>query len=744
MTWPLEPEGVRQFAEGLEEILVVEEKRALIENQLKEQLYNWKRERAPAGHRQVRRGARLDPALGRRADAGAIARVIAKRIAPLPHQRRAIEQRLAFLDAKEKALAGAQARRSSASPYFCSGCPHNTSTKVPEGSRALAGIGCHYMAQWMDRSTDDLHPDGRRGRDLDRPGAVHRDAARLPESRRRHLLPFRPAGDPRRGRRRRQHHLQDPLQRRRRHDRRPADGRAARRAADRPPARAPKACKRIAVVTDEPEKYPTGARLPAGRHGPSPRRARPGAARAARDPGRHASSSTTRPAPPRSAAGASAACIPIRPSASSSTSWSAKAAAIAACKSNCLSVMPVETEFGRKRAIDQSTCNKDFSCVKGFCPSFVTVHGGKLRKRKAARRERRRRCFAALPEPALPALDEPYGILVTGVGGTGVVTIGALLGMAAHLEGKGCTVLDMTGLAQKGGAVFSHVRIAADARRTSTPCASPPAAPSCCSAATWSWRASVDGAGQDRSRARRASVVNTHETITGDFTRKPDLEFPGADAAATDRATAPGADAHRLRRRHAHRHRAAGRLHRHQPVHARLRLSEGPGAGVGRGDRAGDRAERRRGRAEQAGLPLGPARRPSTARAVEAAGRRGRRREPPSAPARDDARRDRRAARRVPDRLSGRRLCRRATRRWSSACARAEAERAPGLHRPRRGGGALLLQAAGLQGRVRGRAALHRRQLPEAEIERSSRATTSSNSTWRRRCSPSAIPTPAI
>src|SRR5690606_12489904 len=130
-------------------------------------------------------------------------------------------------------------------------------------------------------------------------------------------------------------------------------------------------------------------------------------------------------------------------------------------QSNCLSIQPVETEFGRKRAIDPSSCNKDFSCLKGFCPSFVTIHGGRPRKRKAGTAGQEDGAFAAtLPTPALPVTAEPYGILITGVGGTGVVTIGALLGMAAHLEGKGCSVLDMTGLAQKGGAVFSHVRIA--------------------------------------------------------------------------------------------------------------------------------------------------------------------------------------------------------------------------------------------------------------------------------------------
>src|SRR5262249_21616418 len=122
-------------------------------------------------------------------------------------------------------------------------------------------------------------------------------------------------------------------------------------------------------------------------------------------------------------------------------------------QSNCVSVKPLETELGRKRQIDQSNCNKDFSCLKGFCPSFVTVHGGSLRKAKPSPASIAGDPFAALPLPAAAPLGEPYGILVTGIGGTGVITIGALLGMAAHLEGKGCSVLDFTGLAQKNGAV---------------------------------------------------------------------------------------------------------------------------------------------------------------------------------------------------------------------------------------------------------------------------------------------------
>ncbi len=194
-------------------------------------------------------------------------------------------------------------------------------------------------------------------------------------------------------------------------------------------------------------------------------------------------------------------------------------------QSNCLSVVPVETEFGRKRAIDQSSCNKDFSCLKGFCPSFVTVHGGKLKKRKAARSTAE---FAALPEPALPALDEPYGILITGVGGTGVVTIGALLGMAAHLEGKGCTVARHDrprAEGRRGVHPYAHRREAGGHpcrahRRRQRPAAA---------GLRHGGRRRASMASPRCSRARRWSIINSHEPITGDFTRKPDLKFPAAE-----------------------------------------------------------------------------------------------------------------------------------------------------------------------------------------------------------------------
>ncbi|MFQ5954279.1 MAG: indolepyruvate ferredoxin oxidoreductase family protein, partial [Kiloniellales bacterium] len=194
--------------------------------------------------------------------------------------------------------------------------------------------------------------------------------------------------------------------------------------------------------------------------------------------------------------------------------------------SNCLSITPVETEFGRKRRIDQSTCNKDYSCLEGFCPSFVTVIGGRPRRGAAAAKVPAA-AFEALPEPALPALDEPYGILVTGVGGTGVVTVGALLGMAAHLEGKGCSVLDMTGLAQKGGAVISHLRIA---RRPEDIHAVRLAA----GGARLVLGCDIVVAGGFEAlakieRGRTQAIINSHQTVTGSFTRDSDWSFP-ADA----------------------------------------------------------------------------------------------------------------------------------------------------------------------------------------------------------------------
>ncbi|MGH8629256.1 MAG: DUF6537 domain-containing protein, partial [Burkholderiales bacterium] len=201
-------------------------------------------------------------------------------------------------------------------------------------------------------------------------------------------------------------------------------------------------------------------------------------------------------------------------------------------KSNCVSVLPIETEFGRKRMIDQSSCNKDYSCVKGFCPSFVTVHGGALKKGKSAAPAggNVETLFPAVPEPKLPALDQPYGILVTGVGGTGVVTIGAIVGMAAHLEGKGFGGLDMAGLAQKGGAVWSHLQVAAKPEDIKTVRLGSGGAKLVlgCDLVVSASQKTMDAA-----REVTKAVVNTHQQMTGDFTRNADFEFPSASLKRT-------------------------------------------------------------------------------------------------------------------------------------------------------------------------------------------------------------------
>ena len=203
-------------------------------------------------------------------------------------------------------------------------------------------------------------------------------------------------------------------------------------------------------------------------------------------------------------------------------------------KSNCVSVLPLETEFGRKRAIDQSACNKDYSCVKGFCPSFVTVHGGGVRKGRGARvapaGQNTETLFAALPEPSLPELRDPYGIMVTGIGGTGVVTIGAIVGMAAHMEGKGFGALDMAGLAQKGGAVWSHLQIAANAEDIKTVRLGSGGAKlvlGCDMVVSASQKT------MDTTREGTRMIVNTHQQMTREFARSPNVQFPSQSLKRT-------------------------------------------------------------------------------------------------------------------------------------------------------------------------------------------------------------------
>jgi indolepyruvate ferredoxin oxidoreductase len=456
LTWPLEPEGARRFAEGLRDILVVEEKRGFIEHQLVQLLYNMDASRRPSivgkidetGAPLLRSTAELTPTM--------VARAVVARLKRLGEGSQ-FDQRLARLESFERTIEP-PVFKIQRTPFFCSGCPHNTSTRVPEGSRAMAGIGCHSMALFMpNRPTATLTHMGGEGANWIGQAPFTTEShvfQNLGDGTYSHsgLLAIRAAaaagvnitykvlyndavamtgGQPVEGGLTVPQITHQVL----------AEG-----------------AKRVIVVTDESGKYPANAGFPKGleiRHRDEldavqrELRKTPGLTvlvydqtcaaekRRRRKRGRY-------PDPPKRVFINDAVC---------------EGCGDCSDKSNCISVKPIETEFGRKRQIDQSNCNKDFSCLNGFCPSFVTVHGGTPRKLGALSAVSGDP-FARLTPPRPRPLDEPYGIVVTGIGGSGVITLGALLGMAAHLEGRGCTVLDFTGLAQKNGAVMSHVRLA--------------------------------------------------------------------------------------------------------------------------------------------------------------------------------------------------------------------------------------------------------------------------------------------
>ena len=541
MTWPLEPEGVRQFAEGLDEILVVEEKRQVVEYQLKEQLYNWRDDVRPRvvgkfdekGEWTRPHGDWLLPALSELTPA-MIARVIAQRIERLglhPRQSEKLKARVDWINAKEAALAKPRITLERL-PWFCSGCPHNTSTNVPEGSRATAGIGCHVMAIWMNRRTETYTHMGGEGVPWIGQAPFTKEKhifANLGDGTYYHsgILAIRAAvaagvnitykilyndavamtgGQP----------FDGPLT--------PAD--IAKQVAA-------EGVKRIVVVTDEPDKYPSG--YYASDIEIHHRDDLDAVQRTLRDTEgctillydqtcaaekRRRRKRGKYPDPAKRVFINELVC---------------EGCGDCGVKSNCVSVAPVETEFGRKRTIDQSSCNKDFSCVNGFCPSFVTVVGGGLRKPEKAKADE----VPALPDPVLPPTPTPYGIVVTGIGGTGVITIGALLGMAAHLEGKGCSVLDMTGLAQKNGAVVSHVRIAdnpEDIHATRIAAGEAKLILAC---------DILTGVGYEQLAKMQKGVtkalVNSALVMPAGFTRNPDLVFPrGSMEREIEDAVSPG------------------------------------------------------------------------------------------------------------------------------------------------------------------------------------------------------------
>jgi indolepyruvate ferredoxin oxidoreductase len=458
LIWPLEESGVRRFAEGLQDILVVEEKRGFVEDQLTRILYNMNASNRPSvvGKRDET-GAILLPSEGELTPT-MVAAAVVSRLRKLGHHSPALEQRMARLEAFDKPASSTVSAKLTRTPYFCSGCPHSSSTKVPEGSRAMAGIGCHGMALAIpSRRTATITHMGAEGVTWIGQAAFTSEPhvfQNLGDGTYTHsgLLALRATaaagvnitykilyndavamtgGQPAEG------------------------GLTVSQIAHQVAA---EGAKRVVVVTDDPKKYPQNY-FPADvtiHH----RRELDRVQRELRgikgltvliyDQTCAAEKRRRRkrglyPDPPKRVVINEAVC---------------EGCGDCSVTSNCVSVRPLETEFGRKRQIDQSNCNKDYSCIDGFCPSFVTVHGGTLKRNAKAAMAADGDVFADLPLPDRGEMTEPFNILVTGIGGTGVITIGALLGMAAHLEGKGCSTLDFTGLAQKNGAVMSHIRIA--------------------------------------------------------------------------------------------------------------------------------------------------------------------------------------------------------------------------------------------------------------------------------------------
>lgn len=517
-TWPLEPRGVKRFACGLDNVLVVEEKRALIEGQMKDILYS-----QPDRPRIIGKynddGEWLLPSKGA-LDSNQIAIAIGEELLKLKADRK--------LAARVKELKQMQERRSAAvdiatrRPYFCAGCPHNSSTIIPEGSRAYAGIGCHYMAQWMDRGTDGYTQMGGEGANW---------IGEAPFSTRSHI--FQNIGD----------------------GTYTHSGSMAIRAAaasgvtmtykilyndavamtggqkndgaftvaDIAAQVLAEGARKVAIVSEDPSRYPSSVVWPKGVkiH--------------------HRDDLNTVQSTLSEQTGLTVLIFDQTCAAEKRRRRKRKlmddpdrrvfinkrvceGCGDCGVQSNCVAITPKETVFGRKREIDQSACNKDFSCLKGFCPSFVTVHGGVVRK-DSSQDDVYALLRKPVPEPDLPVLDRNYGIIITGVGGTGIVTIGAIIGMAAHLENKGCGIIDMAGLAQKGGPVASHIRLAPSrddikAIRIAASGADLIIGGDLVVAASPAVLSTIR---KDETRV----VANTHEIMPGDFTRNADLSLPG-------------------------------------------------------------------------------------------------------------------------------------------------------------------------------------------------------------------------
>ncbi|MEP4147544.1 MAG: indolepyruvate ferredoxin oxidoreductase family protein [Halioglobus sp.] len=520
MPWPLEPRTTAEFAQGLEEILVVEEKRSVIEDQLTGQLYNYASDSRPRvigefdedGRDLLTNLGELTPAM--------IALAIASRIRRF-YQSETMDQRIRWIEEKEASLAMPRDTIERV-PHFCSGCPHNTSTKVPEGSHALGGIGCHYMATWMpDRETHTFTQMGGEGvtwvgqaqftetkhvfqnlgdGTYSHSGILAVRAAVASKVNITYKILYNDAVAMTGGQ--------------------PVDG--SLKMSDLIMQLRGEGVGRIALVSDEPQQWRGDF---SGTPGYSLH---------------HRDEMDALQKELREFAGTSV-IIYQQTCAAEKRRRRKKGILVdppkrlfindAVCegcgdcslKSNCLSVLPKETALGRKREIDQSACNKDYSCARGFCPSFVSVVGGSLKKSSGSVGDVDG-LFDPLPQPELPSLDRPWNTVVTGVGGTGVLTITALVAMAAHIEGKGCATMNQTGLAQKFGAVVSHVRVSEkqeDIMAVRIPAGEADLMIGCDLVVASTYEAMGKVA-----HGRTYAVVNDAEVPTSSFILNPDAKFP--------------------------------------------------------------------------------------------------------------------------------------------------------------------------------------------------------------------------
>ncbi|WP_417723648.1 indolepyruvate ferredoxin oxidoreductase family protein [Salipiger sp.] len=517
-TWPLDMRGFHDWAEGLDLIVIVEEKRKLIEVQVKEAIFDDRRGRRVYGWHKgggagSMHGAELFPTQGALDPI-----MIAERLGKiLIEEGRGTDSLNAALQRLDDARKADNAQDLAARlPYYCAGCPHNTSTKVPEGHRAYAGIGCHYMVQWMDRNTDGFTHMGGEGANwigeapfsktphvfqnlgdgtYNHSGSLAIRAALAAGVNITYKILFNDAVAMTGGQKN-------------------EGGLTADRIAREVTAMG---VKHLAVVYDDKEEPDFGL-FPQGieKHERSDMEAvqkafaeKEGVSvilyiqtcaaekRRRRKRGQF-------PDPDTRVFINTDVC---------------EGCGDCGVQSNCVAIVPSETELGRKRAIDQSACNKDFSCLKGFCPSFVTLSGATVKKGETTKLD-----LPDMPEPVLPVIDGTHNIVITGVGGTGVVTVGAVLAQAAQIAGLGAGMMEMAGLAQKGGAVHIHLRLA-----------NRPEDISAVRVATGEAHALIGGdlvvsaAGKTLGllrTGRTGAVVNSHDIVTGEFTRNTDFSIP--------------------------------------------------------------------------------------------------------------------------------------------------------------------------------------------------------------------------